>query len=364
MARRRERIAIAMSGGVDSSTAAALLVRQGHEVIGLTMRTWREDGTDAPRAGCCSPSAVEDARRVARLLGIRHHVLNLQEAFHETVIRGFIDAYAAGRTPNPCVACNRYIKFDLMLRMARELGCDALATGHYARIRRHPSGRLAVMRAAAKEKDQSYALYAATQDQLAALRFPLGTVKDKGATRRLAAEAGLAVADRQESQDICFVVEAGGYRRFLRQHAPQAFEEGDIRDLSGRLVGRHGGIAEFTIGQRKGLGAATDGKPRFVISIDSRTNTVLVGGRGDLLSDSATVEDVVWGALAGLSAPMGVKAKIRYNMPACGATLFPPDAEARLRVRFTRPVSAVTPGQIAVFYRGESIVAGGTIVGP
>ncbi|MEP0765074.1 MAG: tRNA 2-thiouridine(34) synthase MnmA [Fimbriimonadia bacterium] len=358
---RKLKIAVAMSGGVDSSAVAALLVQHGHRVIGLTMQIWQESQTDSRHAGCCSLGAVEDARRVAHTLGIPYYVLNFRDSFRESVIQRFIEEYTHGRTPNPCIACNRYVKFDLLLDKARELGCDSLATGHYARVRRQPSGRFALMRALCKEKDQSYALYAASQEQLARLRFPLGTVRDKTATRALARSAGLAVADKQESQDICFVSEAGGYREFLRARVPQAFRDGPILDREGNRIGTHDGLAQYTVGQRKGIGIATGGKPLFVLALDPASNALVVGDKRDTFSHEVTVEDVVWGAIEGIAEPLRVSAKIRYNMAAREAVLLPPEESGRLTARFVEPVSAVTPGQAAVFYRGETVVAGGTI---
>ncbi len=351
-----------MSGGVDSSAGAALLVQQGYDVIGLTMQIWQESQTDARHAGCCSLGAVEDARRVARVLDIPYYVLNFREDFRQKVIDQFVDEYARGRTPNPCVNCNRYVKFDLLLSRARELGCEKLATGHYAQVKRHSNGRYAVARAVAKEKDQSYALYASSQEQLAHMHFPLGTMTDKAETRRLAADAGLSVAEKPDSQEICFVSEAGGYREFLMTKRPEAFQIGEIRDVGGQMLGTHGGLAQYTIGQRKGIGVAPDSRPRYVVSLDMATNTLVVGDDQDLRRDAVTVDDVVWSGRNGLTQPLRVKAKIRYNMEACDAVLYPQDDAGRLTARFVQPVRAVTPGQIAVFYSGECIVAGGTIV--
>ncbi len=358
---RKLNIAVAMSGGVDSSAVAALLVQRGHRVIGLTMQIWQESQTDSRHAGCCSLGAVEDARRVAHTLGIPYYVLNFREPFRESVIRRFIEEYTHGRTPNPCIACNRYVKFDLLLEKARELGCDYLATGHYARVRRLANGRFALMRALCKEKDQSYALYAASQEQLARLRFPLGSMRDKATTRALARSAGLRVAEKQESQDICFVSEAGGYREFLRARVPEAFREGPILDREGRRIGSHHGLAQYTVGQRKGIGIATGGGPIFVLALDPSNNALIVGDKQDTFSDVVTVEDVVWGAIEEVTEPLRVSAKIRYNMAAREAVLMPPEGSKRLTARFVQPVSAVTPGQAAVFYRGETVVAGGTI---
>lgn len=305
---------------------------------------------------------MEDARRVARTLNIPYYVLNFREQFREQVIDRFVADYLRGRTPNPCVNCNRYVKFDALLEKAAELGCEFLATGHYARVRKLSNGRYAIRRAINKGKDQSYALYGQNQDQLRRMRFPLGEIVDKVETRRLASDAGLLVADKPDSQEICFVSEAGGYREFLRKKRPEAFRDGPILDRTGALVGTHSGLAQFTIGQRKGIRIATDSRPRYVVGLDPANNTLVIGNDEDLLRDSVAVDDVVWGSRAGLSRPVRVTAKIRYNMQACEAILRPPSEDGVLSARFTAPARAITPGQAAVFYLGDTILAGGTII--
>ncbi len=347
-----------MSGGVDSSVVPLLLKRRGYDVVGVTMQIWQESQTDPRHAGCCSLGAVEDARRVARLLDIPHYVINYKDQFKRTVIDEFIDEYSRGRTPNPCVTCNRKVKFDALLNTMEELGCDKLATGHYARIRFDRSrGRYRLLRSRGGNKDQSYVLYATTQDQLSKVMFPLGELGDKAECRRIAREAGLPVADKPDSQEICFVSEAGGYRQFMRKNKPEIFEPGELVDSHGKVIGEHSGVADFTVGQRRGLGVA-HGRPLYVIGLQPAENRVVVGEDDALLQTEVYLEDVTWSAYLSSDAPLKVRAKIRYNMEAQPATLY---AYPEPVLVFDRPVRAVTPGQIAVAYRGETVVAGGRI---
>ncbi len=347
-----------MSGGVDSSVAAALLKRRGYDVIGLTMQIWQESQTDPRHAGCCSLGAVEDARRVARKLDIPHYVMNFKEEFKDAVIRNFIEEYAAGRTPNPCVQCNRHVKFEVLLQKMKELGCDRLATGHYARIRKDSSGWFRLMRARGAEKDQSYVLYMLGQDQLRHSWFPLGDMPSKEATRQLATDLELtSVADKPDSQEICFVSEAGGYSEFLKKNRPDIFSVGEIVDADGKVVGEHAGIAGFTVGQRRGVGIATHtGRPLYVLELKPKENRVVVGDVDDLLQDEVRLEDLHWGVPQ--ADRTRVVAKIRYNMPPESATLYGGDNP---RLVFDKQVRAVTPGQIAVAYKGKTLVAGGVI---
>lgn len=345
-----------MSGGVDSAVVAALLKARGHDVIGVTMQIWQESQTDPRHSGCCSLGAVEDARRCASILGIPHYVVNFKDEFKETVIDEFIDEYSKGRTPNPCVTCNKKVKFEALLKMAEDLGCDHLATGHYARIRRR-GDTYHLMRSRGTAKDQSYVLYSMTQHQLSKTRFPLGELPDKSVTRKIAEEYGLPVAHKPDSQEVCFVSEAGGYREFLRKARPESFEPGPMVDTAGKPMGTHEGIADFTVGQRRGLGTAI-GKPLYVIAIEPSERKVIVGSGQELEQTSVTLEDVHWSNPNREEPNLKVLAKIRYNMEARPAMLI---SGQTTRMEFRRPVRAVTPGQIAVAYVGQTVVAGGVI---
>lgn len=361
---RRDRdlgkVLVAMSGGVDSSVAAALLAGADYDVVGVTMQIWQESQTDPRHAGCCSLGAVEDARRVARILGIPHYVVNFRETFRQRVIDDFIADYERGRTPNPCVQCNRLVKFDALLKKMHELGCERLATGHYARVALCPdTGRPILRRALDRRKDQSYALATLSAEQLSHVLLPLGEVESKSRIRKIARDLGLPVADKPDSQDICFVSEAGGYHEFLRRQRPDLFRRGEIVDTSGRVLGHHEGVADFTVGQRRGLRLAkTPGHPLYVVRLEPSANRVVVGRREESFSCEVPLEDLVWGAARPDRAPLRVQAKIRSSMEPRDATLF---LEPYPRLEFDEPVHAVTPGQIAVAYVGDAVALGATI---
>lgn len=357
-----ERVVIGMSGGVDSSVAAALLKEQGYEVIGVTMRLW--DGEDIcgsfTEGTCCSLSAVEDARRVANMLDIDYHVLDFRKDFSKFVVNYFIHEYLNGRTPNPCIACNRFLKFDAMLKKAALLGADKIATGHYARVEfDRLSGRYLLKRACSAAKDQTYALYSLTQSQLSHILMPLGSFADKNAVREKANALGLPTAANPDSMEICFVPD-NDYASFIARHTKDLPPEGNFVDIDGNILGRHKGIINYTIGQRKGLGTAF-GKPMFVIGIDASKNQVILGEKGSEFSGVLFAKDANFIPFDRPEEPMTAEVKIRYSArPAIGKLSM--DGEL-VRVDFKEPQRAVTPGQAAVFYMPDSdIVLGGATI--
>ena len=346
-----------MSGGVDSSVAALLMKEAGHDCLGVMLHLYdNEDAGLPPARTCCSLGDAEDARAVAYRLGMPFYVFNFTGEFREQVIGRFVDDYEHGRTPNPCIECNRRLKFGKLLRRAAELECDALATGHYARIERE-DGRYLLKKAFDSTKDQSYVLYMLTQEQLAHLCFPLGALR-KAETRRIAARAGFANARKRDSQDICFVPD-GDYARAVERHAGKPCPPGDFVDGEGRVLGRHAGVVHYTVGQHRGLGLSLPTRS-CVCAILPESNTVVLGSERDLYADSLTAGEFHWISGEVPVAPLRVKAKIRYRQPEQPALVTPLGRYA-VRVTFDEPQRAVTPGQAVVLYDGDTVLGGGII---
>jgi tRNA-specific 2-thiouridylase len=366
------KIAVAMSGGVDSSAAAAILKDEGHELVGFTMQLWDqrrgltlgEDGEPLP-SRCCSLDDVYDARRVAEDLGFPFYVLNLEREFERDVVAPFVESYLGGETPIPCVACNSRLKFASLDRLAQSLGCDKVATGHYARVQfDEASGRHRLLRGLDRRKDQSYFLWELTQEQLSRAMFPLGE-KRKPEAREEARRHGLYVAEKQESQEICFVPD-GDYAGFIDRYLEAEGREdrlpgrGEIVDTAGRVIGEHGGVHRYTVGQRRGLGISRE-LPLYVVRVEPEGNRVVVGGSEELLAEGFTAAGVNWVAFDEPEAPVRADVRVRYRHEEAPATV-EPLGEGRVRVRFDQAQRAVTPGQATVFYRGEEVVGGGWIV--
>ena len=348
-----------MSGGVDSSVAAAILKEQGYQIIGITMQIWpsHQLAKQTERfEGCCGTSAIADARRVAQQLEIPHYVMNLRDAFAQKVIADFCLEYSRGRTPNPCIRCNQHIKFGALIERARGLTADFVATGHYARIEK-ADGQYLLKKGVDSNKDQSYVLYTLTQNQLEQTLMPLGSLT-KSRVRQIARELGLPVAEKPESQEICFIPD-NKYSGFIEERLPQAPKPGPLMDREGNVLGEHRGIIHYTIGQRRGLGIAAR-EPLYVIAIDPGRNAVIIGSKNETYSNALVAADVNWIDLKKPEHPIAIEAKIRYHHKEAKA-LITPLSDSRVRVEFEQPQMAITPGQAVVFYQGDIVIGGGTI---
>ena len=355
------KVVVGMSGGVDSSVAAWLLKEQGYDVIGVTMQIWQDEDTEVQEAegGCCGLSAVDDARRVAMDLGIPYYVMNFKDEFRTNVMDYFVGEYAEGRTPNPCIACNRYVKWESLLRRSISIGADYIATGHYARIEQLENGRYALRTSVTAAKDQTYALYNLTQEQLSRTLMPVGRYH-KDEIRQMAERLGLRVAHKPDSQEICFIPDHD-YAHFIEEYTGQMPQEGNFVDLHGKVLGRHRGITHYTVGQRKGLNLSM-GRPVFVVEIRPETNEVVIGGCDDVFTNTLCCCKLNWMAVDGLHGQeMEVTAKIRYSHKGspCAIRQIGDDL---VECIFHEPVRAATPGQAVVFYSGDYVAGGGTIL--
>ena len=356
----RKKVVVGMSGGVDSSVAAWLLKKQGYDVIGVTMQIWQEEEEQVQEenGGCCGLSAVDDARRVASSLGIPYYVMNFRKEFKEHVIDYFIDEYLHGRTPNPCIACNRYVKWESLLERSRRIGADYIATGHYARIEKLPNGRFSLRVSETGAKDQTYALYNLTQEQLSSTLMPVGSYT-KDEIRKMAKELGLLVAEKPDSQDICFVPD-GDYASFIEETTDAGSRPGNFVLSDGSVVGTHKGIIHYTVGQRKGLGLSL-GHPVFVLEIRPDTNEIVVGTGEESLTRKVRARHINFMSVEDLPGKKRVFAKIRYNHKGAWCTA-EKTGEDEILCTFDEPQRAVTPGQALVLYDGEYVLGGGTIV--
>lgn len=355
----KKKVAVGMSGGVDSSVAAYLLKEAGYDVIGVTMQVWQDEDpfAVAENGGCCGLSAVEDARRVADMLDIPYYVLNFKREFKKSVIDYFVDAYMHGKTPNPCIACNRYVKWEALLNRAMELDCDYIATGHYARVCQLANGRYAIRKSAADKKDQTYALYNLTQEQLKRTLMPVGEY-EKDDVRKIAEKIGLLVANKPDSQEICFIPDHD-YASYIERETGNAFPQGNFVDVDGNILGRHKGIIHYTVGQRKGLGLSL-GAPAFVLEIRPEINEVVIGTNEDTFHDALAADQVNFMSISDLDGEMHVTAKIRYSHKGSPCRIHMTGDDS-ITCQFEEPVRAITPGQAVVFYDEDVVVGGATI---
>lgn len=356
-----KKVVVGMSGGVDSSVAAWLLKEQGFDVIGVTMQIWQDEEPEAQEenGGCCGLSAVDDARRVAANLEIPYYVMNFKKEFKDNVMDYFVQEYMAGRTPNPCIACNRFVKWESLLKRSLDIGAEYIATGHYARIEQLKNGRYALKKSATAAKDQTYALYNLTQYQLAHTLMPVGQYT-KDEIRDMALKINLSVAHKPDSQEICFIPDHD-YAKFIEENTDCRIPEGNFIDIDGNVLGRHKGITHYTIGQRKGLGIAL-GHPIFVVGIRPETNEVIIGENCDVFSNTLTCSRLNWMSIEGLSGKeMRVIAKIRYSHKGAPCLIREIGTDL-VECVFDEPQRAITPGQAVVFYDGDYVVGGGTIL--
>lgn len=352
------KVVVAMSGGVNSSVAAALLKQQGYDVIGMMMRLWSEPGKEDPNR-CCTPDSMAMARRVAAKLDIPFYVVDAKEIFRETVVQYFLDGYAAGQTPNPCLLCNRQIRWTFLLEHALAMGADFMATGHYVRRRTTDDGRYELLRAVDPSKDQSYVLHVLNQEKLSKALFPVGEYP-KSEIRQMAESLDLPVYKRPDSQDLCFLA-GEDYRNFIQRNAAEMLVPGAIVHRDGKTLGQHNGLANYTIGQRKGLGVSSP-VPLYVLGKDADTNTLIVGEADELGTDELTANDVNWISGEVPREPFRAEVKIRYTAREAKAQVTSLDGGKQVRVRFDAPQRDVTPGQAAVFYDGDNLVGGGIII--